>query len=157
MNKVPMTEAGYKNLQDELKKLVNKERPAIIAAITEARGHGDLSENAEYQYAKEQQSLIESKISELENTIVQAEIIDISKLSGKEIMFGATVKIKDNETGEQSTYQIVGEYESDIENKKISISSPMARGLIGKSVNDVVEINSPKGIKYYNVISIKFQ
>ena len=157
MNKVPMTEAGYKNLQDELKKLVNKERPAIIAAITEARGHGDLSENAEYQYAKEQQSLIESKISELENTIVQAEIIDISKLSGKEIMFGATVKIKDNETGEQSTYQIVGEYESDIENKKISISSPMARGLIGKSVNDVVEINSPKGIKFYNVISVKFQ
>jgi len=119
MNKVPMTEAGYKNLQDELKKLVNKERPAIIAAITEARGHGDLSENAEYQYAKEQQNLIESKILELENTIVQAEIIDISKLSGKEIMFGATVKIKDNETGEQSTYQIVGEYESDIENKKI--------------------------------------
>ena len=157
MNKVPMTEAGYKNLQDELKKLVSKERPAIIAAITEARGHGDLSENAEYQYAKEQQSLIESKISELENTIVQAEIIDISKLSGKEIKFGATVKIKDNETGEQSTYQIVGEYESDIENKKISINSPMARGLIGKSENDVVEINSPKGIKFYNVISVKFQ
>ena len=157
MNKVPMTEAGYKNLQDELKKLVNTERPAIIAAITEARGHGDLSENAEYQYAKEQQSLIESKISELENTIVQAEVIDISKLSGKEIMFGATVKIKDNETGEQSTYQIVGEYESDIENKKISINSPMARGLIGKSKNDVVEINSPKGIKFYTVISVKFQ
>ena len=157
MNKVPMTEAGYKKLQDELKKLVNKKRPAIIAAITEARGHGDLSENAEYQYAKEHQNLIELKISELESTIVQAEIIDISKLSGKEIMFGATVKIKDNETGEQSTYQIVGEYESDIENKKISISSPMARGLIGKSVNDVVEINSPKGIKFYNVISIKFQ
>ena len=152
-----MTEAGYKNLQDELKKLVNKERPAIIAAITEARGHGDLSENAEYQYAKEQQNLIESKISELENTIVQAEIIDISKLSGKEIMFGATVKIKDNETGEQSTYQIVGEHESDIENKKISINSPMARGLIGKSKNDVVEINSPKGIKFYTVISVKFQ
>ena len=157
MNKVPMTEAGYKNLQDELKKLVNKERPAIIAAITEARGHGDLSENAEYQYAKEEQNLIESKISELENTIVQAEVIDISKLSGKEIMFGATVKIKDNKTGEQSTYQIVGEYESDIENKKISINSPMARGLIGKSKNDVVEINSPKGIKFYTVISVKFQ
>ena len=157
MNKVPMTEAGYKNLQDELKKLVNTERPAIIAAIAEARGHGDLSENAEYQYAKEQQSLIESKILELEKTIVQAEVIDISKLSGKEIMFGATVKIKDNETGEQSTYQIVGEYESDIENKKISINSPMARGLIGKSKNDVVEINSPKGIKFYTVVSAKFQ
>ena len=136
---------------------MNKERPAIIAEITEARGHGDLSENAEYQYAKEQQSLIESKISELENTIVQAEVIDISKLSGKEIMFGATVIIKDNETGEQSTYQIVGEYESDIENKKISINSPMARGLIGKSKNDIVEINSPKGIKYKTVVSVKFQ
>jgi len=157
MNKVPMTEAGYKNLQDELKKLVNKERPAIIAAITEARGHGDLSENAEYQYAKEQQSLIESKILELENTIVQAEVIDISKLSGKEIMFGATVKIEDNKTGEHSTYQIVGEYESDIENNKLSINSPMARGLIGKSKNDIVEINSPKGIKLYAVISVKFQ
>ena len=157
MNKVPMTIAGYKNLQDELKKLVNKERPAIIASITEARGHGDLSENAEYQYAKEQQSLIESKILELENTIVQAEIIDISKLSGKEIMFGATVKIKDNATGEHSTYQIIGEYESDIKNKKISINSPMARGLIGKSKNDVVEINSPKGIKFYTVVSVKFQ
>ena len=157
MNKVPMTEAGFKNLQDELKKLVNKKRPAIIAAITEARGHGDLSENAEYQYAKEHQNLIELKISELENTIVQAEIIDISKLSGKEIMFGATVKIKDNETNEQSIYQIVGEYESDIENKKISISSPMARGLIGRSEKDVVEINSPKGIKFYTVISVIFQ
>ena len=157
MNKVPMTEAGYKKLQDELKKLVNTERPAIIAEITEARGHGDLSENAEYQYAKEHQNLIELKISELESTIVQAEIIDISKLSGKEIMFGATVKIKDNETGEQSTYQIVGEYESDIENKKISISSPMARGLIGKSQNDAVEINSPKGIKFYTVVTVKFQ
>ena len=157
MNKVPMTEAGYKKLQDELKKLVNTERPAIIAEITEARGHGDLSENAEYQYAKDQQNLIELKISELESTIVQAEIIDISKLSGKEIMFGATVKIKDNETGEQSTYQIVGEYESDIENKKISISSPMARGLIGKSKNDIVEIISPKGTKLYTVVSVKFQ
>ena len=157
MNKVPMTETGYKNLQSELKKLVNTERPAIIAEIAEARDYGDLSENAEYQYAKEQQNLIESRISELENTIMQAEIIDISKLSGKEIMFGATVKIKDNETGEQSTYQIVGEYESDIENKKISISSPMARGLIGKSKNDFVEINSPKGIRFYTVISVRFQ
>jgi len=157
MNKVPMTVAGYENLQDELKKLINKERPAIIAAIAEARGHGDLSENAEYQYAKEQQSLLEGKISELETTIAQAEIIDVSKLSGKEIKFGAIVKIEDNTTGEQSTYQIVGEYESDIENKKLSINSPLAQGLIGKSKNDVVEINSPKGIKLYTVISVKFQ
>ena len=157
MNKVPMTAMGYQKLQDELKKLINKDRPEIIKDIAEARGHGDLSENAEYQYAKEQQSIIEGKILELESVIAQAEIIDISKLSGKEIMFGATVKIKDNETGEQSTYQIVGEYESDIENKKISINSPMARGLIGKSKNDVVEINSPKGIKFYTVVSAKFQ
>ena len=157
MNKVPMTIAGYKNLQDDLKKLIHKERPAIIASIAEARGHGDLSENAEYQYAKEHQSLIEGKISELETTIAQAEIIDVSKLSGKEIMFGAAVIIEDNKTGEQSTYQIVGEYESNIENKKLSINSPMARGLIGKSKNDVVEINSPKGIKLYTVISVKFQ
>ena len=157
MNKVPMTETGYKNLQSELKKLVNTERPAIIAEIAEARDYGDLSENAEYQYAKEQQNLIESKISELENTIMQAEVIDISKLSGKEVMFGATVKIKDNEADEQSTYQIVGEYESDIENKKISVNSPMARGLIGKSKNDFVEINSPKGIRFYTVISVRFQ
>ena len=157
MNKVPMTVAGYENIQDELKKLINKERPAIIAEITEARGHGDLSENAEYHYAKEQQSLLEGKISELESTIAQAEIIDVSKLSGKEIKFGAIVKIEDNTTVEQSTYQIVGEYESDIENKKLSINSPLAQGLIGKSKNDVVEINSPKGIKLYTVISVKFQ
>ena len=157
MNKVPMTATGYQKLQNELKQLVNKERPDIIAAIAEARTHGDLSENAEYQYAKEHQSLIEGKISELETTIAQAEIIDVSKLSGKEIMFGAAVIIEDNKTGEQSTYQIVGEYESNIENKKLSINSPMARGLIGKSKNDVVEINSPKGIKLYTVISVKFQ
>ena len=157
MNKVPMTTAGYKDLQDELKKLINKERPAIIAAITEARSHGDLSENAEYQYAKEQQSLTESKILELETIIAQAEIIDVSKLSGKEVMFGATVKIKDNKTSELSTYQLVGEYEANIENKKLSINSPMARGLIGKSKDDIVEINSPKGIKLYTVVSVNYQ
>ena len=102
-------------------------------------------------------AIIEGKILELETTIAQAEIIDVSKLSGKEIMFGAAVIIEDNKTGEQSTYQIVGEYESNIENKKLSINSPMARGLIGKSKNDIVEINSPKGIKLYTVISVKFQ
>ena len=157
MNKVPITVVGYKKLQVELKKLINEERPAITAEIAEARGHGDLSENAEYQYAKEQQGLIEGKISELENIVAQAEIIDVSKLSGKEIKFGATVKIIDNKTKEESTYQIVGEYESDIENKKLSINSPMGRGLIGKSKNDIVEINSPKGTKLYTVLSVKFQ
>ena len=156
MNKVPMTAIGYQKLQDELKKLIKKDRPEIIASIAEARGHGDLSENAEYQYAKEQQSLIEGKIIELESAIAQAEIIDISKLSGSEIKFGATVKIKNDETNEQSTYQIVGEYESDIHNKKLSINSPLAKGLIGKTKNDAVEVNSPKGTKTYTVLSVKF-
>ena len=156
MNKIPMTSSGYEKLQEELKKLINEDRPNIIAAIAEARSHGDLSENAEYQYAKEQQSLIEGKIAELEATIAQAEVIDVSQLSGKEIKFGAIVKIEDDETSEQSTYQIVGEYESDIENKKLSINSPLAKGLIGKTKNDIVEINSPKKTKTYTILSVKF-
>jgi len=156
MNKVPMTSEGFSKLQEDLKILINKERPEIIAAIAEARGHGDLSENAEYQYAKEQQSLIEGKILELESTIANAEIIDATKLSGGEIKFGATITIKDDETSEKSTYQIVGEYESDIKNKKLSINSPLARGLIGKVKKDIVEINSPKGLRVYEVISVKY-
>ena len=156
MNKIPMTLKGFEKIQVELKKLVNEDRPNIIAAIAEARGHGDLSENAEYQYAKEQQSLIEGKIVDLENTISHAEVIDIKAISGKEIKFGATVEIKDNETGKKSTYNIVGEYESDIENQKLSVSSPLARGLIGKVKNEVVEINSPKGLKTYKIISVKY-
>ena len=156
MNKIPMTASGYEKLQNELKNLVNKERPEIIAAIAEARTHGDLSENAEYQYAKEEQSLNEGKIAELETTIANAEIIDVSNLSGKEVKFGATVKIIDEQSGKHYTYQIVGEYESDIENKKISINSPLARGLIGKTKNEIFEVNSPKGISTYKVISIKF-
>ncbi len=152
-----MTSTGYEKLQNELKKLVNEDRPNIIAAISEARGHGDLSENAEYQYAKEQQSLIEGKISELESVISHAEIIDVSKLSGNEIKFGATIKIIDEEINQESTYQIVGEYESDIENKKLSITSPLARGLIGKAKNDVVEVNSPKGTKTYTVLTVKYK
>ena len=156
MNKIPMTQKGYEMLQDELKKLTAKDRPNIIAAIAEARGHGDLSENAEYQYAKEQQSLIEGRISDLESTISRAEIIDVKNMTGEDIKFGATVEIEDDESGEKQTYQIVGEYESDIENKKISITSPLARGLIGKSKDDNVEVNSPKGIKSYTIISVKY-
>ena len=156
MNKIPMTKEGYLKLQEELRKLTSEDRPNIIAAIAEARGHGDLSENAEYQYAKEQQSLIEGKILELESTIAQADIIDVTKLSGNEIKFGATVKIRDDDSEEESNYQIVGEFESDIEKNKLSINSPLARGLIGKSKNDTVEINSPKGIKSYTIISFKF-
>ncbi len=156
MNKIPMTSEGYLKLQEELKKLTSQDRPNIIAAIAEARSHGDLSENAEYQYAKEQQSLIEGRISDLESSISRAEIIDIKSISGDEIKFGATVEIEDDDTGKKQKYQIVGEYESDIDNKKLSINSPLARGLIGKIKDDSVEINSPKGIKSYTIISVKY-
>ena len=156
MNKIPMTEGGFHKMQLELKKLVNEERPNIIAAISEARSHGDLSENAEYQYAKEQQSLIEGKIADLESIIGRVEIIDVKSITSDEIRFGATVEILDDENKSKSKYQIVGDYESDIENKKLSISSPLAKGLIGKSAEDIVEINSPKGLKTYTVISVKY-
>ena len=130
MNKIPMTANGYENLQSELKKLLNEDRPNIIEAIAEARSHGDLSENAEYQYAKEQQSLIEGKIVDLESAISRAEIIDVKSLEGDDIKFGATVQIEDDDSGEVVTYQIVGEYESDIKNNKLSVSSPLALSLI---------------------------
>ncbi len=156
MNKIPMTANGYETLQSELKKLLNEDRPNIIEAIAEARSHGDLSENAEYQYAKEQQSLIEGKIVDLESAISRAEIIDVKSLEGDDIKFGATVQIEDDDNGEVVTYQIVGEYESDIKNNKLSVSSPLARGLINKSVEDVVEINSPKGQKSYTIKSVKY-
>ena len=156
MNKIPMTTEGYSKLQEELKKLTAEDRPNIISAIAEARSHGDLSENAEYQYAKEQQSLIEGRISDLESAISRAEVIDIKGISGDDIKFGATVEIEDDDTEKKHTYQIVGEYESDIENKKLSINSPLARGLIGKLKNDNVEISSPKGMKSYTIISVKY-
>ena len=156
MNKIPMTASGYENIQVELKKLLNEDRPNIIAAIAEARSHGDLSENAEYQYAKEQQSLIEGKIADLESAISRIEVIDAKSITGDEIKFGATVKIEDDESGEISSYQIVGDYESDIKNKKLSVSSPLARGLINKTVDEVVEINSPKGQKSYTIKSVKY-
>ena len=151
-----MTAEGYTKLQDELKKLTSEDRPKIIEAIAEARSHGDLSENAEYQYAKEQQSLIEGRIIDLESAISKAEVIDVKSVEGDDIKFGATVEIEDDESGEKHQYQIVGEYESDIENKKLSISSPLARGLIGKTVEDNVEINSPKGLKSYTILSVKY-
>ncbi len=156
MNKIPMTAEGYTKLQDELKKLTSEDRPKIIEAIAEARSHGDLSENAEYQYAKEQQSLIEGRVIDLESAISKAEVIDVKSVEGDDIKFGATVEIEDDESGEKKQYQIVGEYESDIENKKLSITSPLARGLIGKTVEDNVEINSPKGLKSYTILSIKY-
>ena len=151
-----MTSEGYIKLQDELKKLTTEDRPKIIEAIAEARSHGDLSENAEYQYAKEQQSLIEGRILDLESAISKAEVIDVKSLEGDDIKFGATIEIEDDESGEKQQYQIVGEYESDIENKKLSITSPLARGLIGKTEEDNVEISSPKGLKSYTILSIKY-
>ena len=151
-----MTAEGYTRLQDELKKLTSQDRPKIIEAIAEARSHGDLSENAEYQYAKEQQSLIEGRIIDLESAISKAEVIDVKSVAGDDIKFGATVEIVDDESGEKQEYQIVGEYESDIENKKLSITSPLARGLIGKTEEDNVEINSPKGLKSYTILSVKY-
>ena len=151
-----MTANGYDNLQKELKKLLNEDRPNIIEAIAEARSHGDLSENAEYQYAKEQQSLIEGKIADLESAVSRAEVIDVKSLEGDDIKFGATVEIEDDDTGESVTYQIVGEYESDIKNNKLSVNSPLAKGLINKAIDDVVEINSPKGQKSYTIKSVKY-
>ena len=156
MNKIPMTAEGYSKLQDELKKLTSEDRPHIISEIAEARSHGDLSENAEYQYAKEQQSLIEGRIVDLESSISRAEIIDVKSITGDEIKFGATIEIEDEEAEKKHKYQIVGDYESDIENGKLSISSPLARGLIGKSKDDSVEINSPKGQKNYTILSVKY-
>ena len=151
-----MTANGYESLQTELKKLLNEDRPNIIEAIAEARSHGDLSENAEYQYAKEQQSLIEGKIADLESAVSRAEVIDVKSLEGDDIKFGATVEIEDDDTGESVTYQIVGEYESDIKNNKLSVNSPLAKGLINKVIDDVVEINSPKGQKSYTIKSVKY-
>ena len=156
MNKIPMTASGYEDIQNELKKLINVDRPNIIAAIAEARSHGDLSENAEYQYAKEQQSLIEGKIADLESAVGRAEVIDVKSIASEDIKFGATIEIEDDESGEVFLYQIVGDYESDIKNKKLSVSSPLARGLINKTIDDVVEINSPKGQKSYTIKSIKY-
>ncbi len=151
-----MTADGYSKLQEELNDLISKQRPEIIEAIAEARGHGDLSENAEYQYAKEQQSLIEGKIADLESAVSRAEVIDLKSLEGDDAKFGATVEIDDDDTGDKVTYQIVGEYESDIKNNKLSVNSPLARGLINKSIGDVVEINSPKGQKSYTIKSVKY-
>ena len=157
MAKFPVTVEGYSKLQLELKQLINDDRPSIIKAIAEARTHGDLSENAEYHSAKEKQSFIEGKIAELESIIAQADIIDVSKLSGKIIKFGATVSVTDEDTDQKSSYQIVGESESDIKNNKLSISSPLARALIGKEKGSIVEFDSPKGIKTYSIKSVKYK
>jgi len=150
-----MTRAGHGALDSELKQLKTVERPAIIKAISEAREHGDLSENAEYHSAKEKQSFIEGRIKEIEGVLSLAEVIDPAKLSGS-IKFGATVTIVDEDTDEEKTYQIVGEHEADIEKGLLNIKSPIARALIGKEEGDSVEVRTPGGEKSYEVLSIKY-
>ena len=156
-DKVPMTVRGHELLEAELKRLKYEDRPAVIAAIAEARGHGDLKENAEYHAAKEQQSHNEGRIMELEDMINRADVIDVASLSGKDVKFGATVKLVDEDTDAEVTYQIVGDFEADLEQRKISISSPIARALIGKSVGDSVEVNTPGGGKSYEILGVKFK
>ncbi len=151
-----MTAAGHAALQEELQRRQSVDRPEIIQAIAEARAHGDLSENAEYHAAKEQQSLNEGRVSELEDLLSRAEIIDVSKLSGDTVKFGATVELADEDTDEESKYQIVGDQEADVKLGKISISSPIARALIGKSEGDSAEVSAPGGSKSYEILSVKF-
>src|SRR6478752_5262108 len=157
MEKVPLTIKGHAALEEELRQRQQVDRPRIIQAISEARALGDLSENAEYHAAKEAQSLNEGRIMELESLIGRADIIDVSKLGGDTIKFGATVKLIDDDTEEEKLYQIVGEPESDVKSGKVSIGSPIARALIGKKVGDSVQVNTPGGGKSYEVVSVSFR
>lgn len=157
MDKFPITQQGYDKLEQEIKQLKHVERPAIIEAIATAREFGDLSENAEYHAAREKQSFIEGRILDLEDKFSRAEIIDTSKLSTDSVKFGATVKVIDDDTEEESTYHIVGEYEADITKKRISTKSPLAKALIGKSIGDIVEVTTPKGGKAFEIVEISFQ
>jgi transcription elongation factor GreA len=156
MDKVPMTGDGFSKLKEELRWRQQGERPRIIEAISEARSHGDLSENAEYHAAKEAQSLNEGRVHELEDLIARAEVIDVSKLSGDKIKFGATVVLVDEDTEEERTYQIVGDQEADVRSGRISISSPIARALIGKEVGEAVEVNAPGGARGYEIVEVRF-
>ena len=155
MEKIPMTRRGFDALDAELKQLKTVDRPAIIKDIAEARAHGDLSENAEYHAAREKQGFIEGRIKELEGILSLAEVIDPARLSGA-IKFGATVQIVDEDSDEEKTYQIVGEYEADIENGKLNIKSPIARALIGKAKGDSVEVRTPGGDRAYEVLSVSY-
>jgi transcription elongation factor GreA len=156
MEKVPMTVAGYQVLDDELKRLKSVERPSVIAAISEARAHGDLSENAEYHAAKERQGWIEGQIAEIEDKISRAQVIDVSKLSGNKVKFGATVTVIDEDTEEEGRYQVVGDHEADVKSGKISLSSPLSRAMIGKEVGDVVEVQTPGGVKAYEILKVEW-
>ena len=156
LDKIPMTPAGHTALEAELKQRQQEERPRIVEAIAEARSHGDLSENAEYHSAKEAQSHNEGRIVELEDKLSRAEVIDVSKLSGSTVMFGATVTLVDEDTEEKKVYQIVGESEADVKQGKVSITSPTARALIGKKKGDTVEVNTPGGGKSYEILKVAF-
>jgi len=157
MEKVPMTQPGFEALEIELKRRQSEDRHRIVNAISEAREHGDLSENAEYHAAKEQQSHNEGRIMELEDVIARAEVIDISKMTGDTVKFGATVELADEETDEEKLYQIVGDQEADVAAGKISISSPIARALIGKEEGDSVEVAAPGGSRAYEILKVKYQ
>ena len=157
MNRIPMTSEGYEALDTELKRLKQVERPRIIQAIAEARAHGDLSENAEYHAAKEAQGLNEARVAELEDSLGRADVIDVSKLDGDTVTFGATVKIVDEDTDEEKVYRIVGDMEADVRSGKISISSPIARALIGKEVGDSIEVAAPGGARGYEILDIAFR
>jgi transcription elongation factor GreA len=151
-----MTVGGFSRMQEELRRLKSIDRPAVIRAIAEAREHGDLSENAEYHAARERQSFIEGRVLELEDKIARAEVIDVSKLSGAAIKFGATVVLADEETDEETKYQIVGEDEADIKQGLLSVTSPLGRALIGKQVKESVEVTTPRGAKSYEIVKVLF-
>ncbi len=157
MDRIPITRPGYQRLEAELKHLKSIVRPAVIRSIAEARDHGDLSENAEYHAARERQSFIEGRVAELEDKIARAEVIDVSKLSGKVIKFGAKVTLADVDTDEEATYQIVGAEEAAVESGKLSITSPLARALIGKQTGDSIEVTTPRGSKAYEIIRVRFR
>lgn len=157
MEKLPITAAGHAALIEELRRRQQEERPRIIQMIAEARAHGDLSENAEYHSAKEQQSLNEGRIAELEDKIARADVIDLSKLSGKTIKFGATVTLVDEDTEEKVKYKIVGDFEANLREGKISISSPIARGLIGKSKGETCEVTTPKGPRSFEILKVEWK
>ena len=154
--KFPMTAEGYARLDEELRHLKNTARPEVIKAIAEAREHGDLSENAEYHAARERQSFIEGRVAELEDKISRAQVIDPAKLTGDTVKFGATVTVVDEDTDEETTYQIVGESEADVKQGRIAITSPIARALVGKSVGDSVEVATPRGAKAYEILKVAF-
>jgi transcription elongation factor GreA len=156
VDKVPMTPSGFTKLQEELRWRQQEERPRIIEAISEARAHGDLSENAEYHAAKEAQSHNEGRVTELEDLTARAEVIDLSKMSGSKIKFGATVKLIDEDTDEEKIYQIVGDQEADVKEGRISISSPIARAMIGKEAGDSIEVVAPGGSKAYEIIAVNW-